>query len=524
MTGLGAALGIQWRTRRRLAGLWLVALVGSLWATATSVAGLYDSPAKVATYSGAVATDALVAINGRVAGIDTLGGIVQDEFAFVAAVLLPLCGIALVAGSTRREEESGRLEQLLAGRMDRRAPLVASLLGVLAVVALVVAGGVGALVSSGLPVAGSLLYVAALGGLMLLFAALAAVLGQVVLHARGVYAGSLAVLGLAYVVRGVGDVEGWWLAWLSPLTWVERAEPFAGQRWWVLAVPLAGAALLAGAAVVLAGRRDLGSARWRAGAGPGRAGALLRHPVGLALVVHRGSLAGWLTGAVVLAAVMGSLAQEVVAAIEGNPALSGYLAISGGDPADGFLAVVVLFLTVVAVGYVVQAVGTLRREETEGRLEPQLAGTTSRWRWLGAQLVVVGGGLVAVLGASSLVLGLTTARSTGEESYLWSLPAAGLAFVPAVLVVLGAALALFGVAPRAYPLAWVVVGLVAFVALLGTGLQLPGWVLDLSPTTHVGTPPDGAVARPALLVLTLVAAALAGTGFAGFRRRLVPRG
>ncbi len=221
---------------------------------------------------------------------------------------------------------------------------------------------------------------------------------------------------------------------------------------------------------------------------------------------------------------MGALAQEVVGVVEGNPSLLGYLAVRGADPADGFLSVVVLYLVVLAVGYVVQAVGTLRHEELGGRLEPQLAGTVARWRWLAAHLVVVLGGLVLVLGVSSVVLGLATAWSTGDGRRVGSLTAAGLAYLPAVLVVAGVAVVLFGAAPRASAAGWAVFGGVAFVALLGAGLQLPQWVLDLSPTTHVGTPPQGAVAGTALVVLSVVAAALVAAGFAGFRRRFVPRG
>ena len=524
MTGLGAALHIQLRTRWKILAVWVVVLVGSLWGTATSIAGLYDTPAKVGTYADAIATDALVAINGRVEGIDTLGGIVQDEFGFMASFLLPLLGIALVTGWTRREEESGRLEQLLGGRVDRRAPVVAAMLGALGVILVVVVGSAVALVAAGIPRTGSLLYALALGGSAVVFAALAALLAQVVLHSRGVYGATLAVVAAGYVLRGVGDVKGWWVAWLSPLTWVERAAPFGAQRWWVLAVPLAVAAVLAVGAVVLAGGRDVGSAWWRGGAGPARAGAFLEHPVGLAVRIHRSAALGWLVGSVVLAAVMGSLAQEVVGVIEGNPALVGYIAVAGGDPADGFLAVIVVYLTVLAVGYVVQSLGTLRREEAEGRLEPQLAGTVPRWRWLGAHLVVVLGGLVVLTGVSSLVLGLTTWWSTGEGGQVGSLVAAGFAYLPAVLVVAGVAVLLFGLAPRAYVAAWGVFGIVTFIALLGAGLQLPQWVLDLSPTTHVGTPPQGGVAGGALVVLVLVAAGMVGLGVLAFRRRYVPRG
>jgi ABC-2 type transport system permease protein len=524
MTGLRPLVGIHWRTRRRSIVVWVLALVGSMLFTAVAVARLYDTPEKVPTYAEAVASDALVAINGRVEGLDTLGGIVQDEFGFMASFLMPLFGIALVAAMTRREEETGRLEPLLGGRMDRRTPAVASLLVVLGAVVVTVVGFAGSLVVAGIPVSGSVLYSLALGLLTLVFAALAALLAQVLLHSRGVYAGALAVLAAAYVLRGVGDVKGWWVTWLSPLGWVEKAAPFGDQRWWALGIPLVVAGVLSGAAVGLAGRRDLGSSLWRSGAGRERAPRRLLTPVGLAAYVQRMSFAGWLVGSVVLAVVMGAMAQEVVDAVLGNPDLAGWLALGGGDPAEGFLAVVELYLAIVACGYVVQALGTLGREESEGRLEPQLGGTVGRWRWLLAQLVVVLGGLLVITLVSAVAFGAATAWSTGDSGYVGTLLRAGLAYLPAVLVVAGLAVALFGLVPRWYVLAWGAFGLVAFVAFLGEGLQLPQWVLDVAPTTHVGAPPQGDVETTALVVLSAVAAALLVAGFAGFRRRGVPQG
>ncbi|MGB7817564.1 MAG: ABC transporter permease subunit, partial [Ornithinibacter sp.] len=268
MSGLDPMLRIQWRTRRRAALVWVLALVASMAGTAISIARLYDTPEKVQSYADAVATDALAAINGRVEGIDTLGGVVQDEFGFMASFLMPLLGIALVTAMTRREEESGRLETLLSGRIGRATPVVGALLVVLGTVVVVVIGFIASMVASGIPTGGAVLYSLSLGLLTLVFAALAALLAQVVLHARGVYAGSLAVLALAYVLRGVGDVTHTWVVWLSPLGWVEKSAPFGEPRWWVLGIPVLVSLALAGAAVALAERRDLGSALWSGGAGP----------------------------------------------------------------------------------------------------------------------------------------------------------------------------------------------------------------------------------------------------------------
>jgi ABC-2 type transport system permease protein len=99
-----------------------------------------------------------------------------------------------------------------------------------------------------------------------------------------------------------------------------------------------------------------------------------------------------------------------------------------------------------------------------------------------------------------------------------------LAYVPAELVIAGVAALLYGLAPRAFALAWAAFGAITFIGLLGSGLQLSQWVLNLSPLTHVGNPPQGQIDHTALAWLSLVALGLTTSAFAAFRHRRVPQG
>lgn len=524
MTGTGAMLAIQWRAHRRRLLVWVLATVSTLAVTAIAVARLYDTPQEIASYGEAVVSDALIAINGHVEGIDTLGGIIQDEFGFIASFLMPLIGLALVAGMTRGEEESGRLEPLLAGRIDRRAPVLGALVLVGAAVVVMDVGFVLALLAAGIEFGPAVLYALALGTVTVVFAALAAVLAQVVLHGRGVYALGFAAVGLSYILRGVGDVNGTFWVWLSPLGWLEKTAPFAeDQRWWVLLIPVLVSALLSAVAIRLARRRDLGAALYRQGPGDPSAAPWLVRPIGLAVHGQRGSFLGWLVGSLALAAVMGALAQQVVGAILGNTSLSLAMGITKQNAADGFLASTQVYLAIIACGYVVQALGTLRHEEAAGRLEPMLAGAWGRLRWLGAQLVVVTTGLLVMVIASAIVFGAATAISTGDTGYVGELLGAGLAYLPAELVITALAVLLYGLVPRAFGLAWAAFGAVTFIGLLGSGLKLPDWVVNLSPLTHVGKPPLDDVDTTALAGLAFVAVVTGSAAFVGFRRRRVPQ-
>lgn len=522
---LGTMIGIAWRTHRRGILVWVIALAASMVGTAAGVAGLYDTPAKIHTYAEAVtAGSALAAINGHVEGIDSLGGVIQDEFGFMASFLLPLLGIGLIAGSTRREEESGRLETILGGRIARHQPTLAALIVAAAAILVTSVLFATGLRLSGVPVSGAILYSAALGALAFVFAGFAALLAQLVLHARGVYAGSLIVLAAAYVLRGVGDTTTTsWLSWLSPLGWAEKAAPFGSQRWWMLAVPAGVGVAFAGAAVWLAARRDVGSAVLRGGAGPAAATRLRRRPIGFAAWLHAPATAGWLAGGLLLTGMLGSLAQQFLDAVAGNSALGDAVGISGDRPLDGLIAVTQLYVAVIGAGYVIQAIGTLRAEEAEGRLETRLAGTLSRARWLAAHGAVVAAGLVVIVACSSAALALSTAWSVGNSDEIGAVMRAGLAFLPAELVFAGLAVAVFGLWPRGFGLTWAAYAIASFIALLGPGLKLAPWALDLAPTTHVGNPPLATVHTASLATLAAVAIALVLVGFVAFRRRNVPR-
>jgi ABC-2 type transport system permease protein len=336
-----------------------------------------------------------------------------------------------------------------------------------------------------------------------------------------VYTWCLLILSVAYVLRGVGDVTKTWVTWLSPLGWAEKAAAFGDMRWWTLLIPLAVGGLLAAFAVLVAGRRDLGSALVGGGAGSARASLWLRSPIGLAATIHRPSVLAWLAGAVILAGTMGSLAQQFINAVHGNAAMAEAFGLSGAQPMNGMVALTQLYIAIIATGYLVQAVGSLRGEETAGRLEMRLSGTLSRLRWLAAHGLVIATGLVVIVVVASVVVAAGMAWSMGTPVDLGRVLWAGAAYLPAELLVGGLALALFGLRPKAFPAAWAALAGVTFIAFLGPGLKLPTWLLDLSPTAHVGNPPLGTVEALPLVVLGAIAAVLGVAAAIGFRRREV---
>jgi ABC-2 type transport system permease protein len=131
---------------------------------------------------------------------------------------------------------------------------------------------------------------------------------------------------------------------------------------------------------------------------------------------------------------------------------------------------------------------------------------------VGSAALLVVGGLAMALGD-----GLT---SGGLGSLVPRLAGAGLAQVPAVWVIGGAAVALFGLVPRmAVAAAWSALALAALITLIGPTIRLAQGVLDVSPFSHVPKLPGAPVTVAPLAWLVVVAVVLAVAGLAGFRRR-----
>jgi ABC-2 type transport system permease protein len=115
-----------------------------------------------------------------------------------------------------------------------------------------------------------------------------------------------------------------------------------------------------------------------------------------------------------------------------------------------------------------------------------------------------------------LIHGLRAHDLSGEfPRVFWS----ALVQLPAVWVLTGITVALFGLAPRIAVAAWGLLGAFLLLGELGPLLKLKQWAMDLSPFTHIPKLPGAAMRTTPVIWLVVLAAALTAAGLAGFRRR-----
>jgi ABC-2 type transport system permease protein len=385
---------------------------------------------------------------------------------------------------------------------------------------LVGAGVVAGLVATDLPLIGSLAFGAATIGAGMVFAAIAAVAAQIASGARAALAVGSGTIAIAFVCRAVGDVGDGRLSWLSPIGWAQAVRPFAEERWWVLLLPVAAAVGFIGLAVSLQMRRDLGAGMFQQRPGPAAAGPRLSTPLGLAVRLHRPTIIGWTIGLALLAFFYGIVADQAESILEDNPDMADFLAMLGqGSITDVYLATSMLMMGLMATGFTLAALLRMRGEETTGRSDMILATRTSRRRWVASHLALAFGGTVVVMTACGLAMGLGFASVTGDMGKVPSLLVAALAMVPAMMAVGGLALLVYGLVPRWSLAVWGALAFIIAVGVLQAVLDLPQWVLDLSPFEHVPAMPAAGFDLAPLALLCAAGVALGAIGLAAFNRR-----
>lgn len=525
LLGTGALVRLALRRDRILLPVWIVVLVVSAAGSAAATIGLYSSVAdRVQLATTVDNTSSLVALYGRIYDVTSLGEVSLFKMGGLGAAMVAVLTLLTVVRHTRTEEESGRLELLGATPVGRYAPLAAALavaMGTSLVLGLVTAL---ALIGVGLPAAGSVAFGMEWAGVGIAFAALAALAAQLTRSARIANGIAGATLAVVYVLRAVGDTASaggpTWLSWLSPIGWAQQLRPYAGNRWWALAITLGFAVAATAGAVALAARRDLDAGLIHDRPGPAHASARLRGPFGLAWRLQRGLVLVWTASFVFGGVVIGGLAASVGDFLTG-PQAQEFITELGGQQGliNAFLSAELAILAVIASVYGIQAALRMRSEETALHAEPVLATATGRIRWAWSHIVIALAGSAVMLTGAGLAAGVARAADTHDARDIARVLGGALVQVPAVWVLIGIVVALYGLAPRLVSAGWAVLVVFLLLGELGPLLKLRQWAMDLSPFTHVPRLPGAPVTVVPLIWLAVVAAGLTAAGLAGFRRR-----
>ncbi|MGY0693891.1 ABC transporter permease [Virgibacillus sp. FSP13] len=504
--------------------IWLIGICFFTFMVPISFMELYGSQQDRDVMAETMENPAMIAMVGP-ADLQnyTLGVMTAHQMILLTAVVVGLMSILLVTRHTRADEEDGRIELIRSLPVGRLSNLNATLLVYTIVnilLAFIIGIGLYALNIESMDLEGSLLYGAALGVTGIFFVGVTALFAQASESSRGTIGFSIAVLLIAYLVRGIGDVSNEALSWVSPLGWITKTQIYSENNWWPILLMVGVSIVLFMIANYLNAIRDLEAGFLPSKPGRKFASALLQTPIGLGLRLQRTGTIAWAIAMFVMGVSYGSVLGDLDTFFEGNEMMTELLASEEGlSYTEQFVSMILMVMAILAVIPPLMAMNKLYQEEKKGRIEHLLGRAVSRTRLMASFLAisVVNGFVMLSLAAVGMWVAGTSVIEGGLKFGI--IYGTALAYYPAILVMISVAVLLIGCLPKFTSLIWLYVLYSFFVLYLGGMFQLSDWVGQISPFGHIPQLPVDDMSWTPIVILTLIAAVITTLGIIGYNKR-----
>ena len=526
----GTAIGgITARKAVRSGVIWGYIFGASIASSAISYAKLYKTVAQRDALATAFGSNrATSALFGPAPQLQTVAGFTVFKISMTLIIMGAVWGILTSTRLLRGEEDNGRWDLLLAGPTTRSGATSQALgglgVGAFALWALtaLITAVVGLDSTVDIAVGAALYFALAMVATAVMFLAVGAVTSQLAATRRQAAAYAATLLGLAYGLRLIADagVGMRWLIWASPLGWVEELQPLTAPRPLAFVPITVFTAVLAVAAVRLAGSRDVGASVLRDRAHSEPHLRLLFGPSGLAVRMLRSTVVGWWVAIAISGLLYGLIAKSAGTTISGSSVERVFSKLGAqGTGADAVLGVCFLILAVLVAFVAAGQLTAARLEESDGRLDHILVRPVSRAYWLAGRLLVAG---LSVL-ASGVIAGLCCwlgAASQHAGVSLGTLLDAGVNVVPPAIAIGGVGVLVFGIRPRfTSVVVYALLGWSLVIAVVGGIGATNHWILDTSVFHQMAAVPDVSPHWEANGVMTALGLASACLGLLAFRRR-----
>ncbi len=461
-------------------------------------------------------------LSGPPVALDDPGGFTVWRIGIPVSVLASGWIMLAAIRITRGEEDGGRWDLLLAGRL-RMADLVvrclAALVGSAALIGAVVAA---ALLAAGTELTGAVIHAAGITCVALTFATTALLAAQVMPRRPAATGLTVTTLGVGLMLRMIADGSHQlaWLAWATPFGLTARTAPYADNRILPLIVLGAFPIVLAGAALVAACHRDLGDGIVAVPDRRPPRTRLLQSIGGFALRRAGRTTLGWATGIAASFLVVGALLASILELFQTNPRFAELAADARIAMSVNVVAAVLFSLLAVPTGlYAAMRLAAMVADEKAGRWTLLFAEPISRVRLVSTEIMVTVVGVVA-LHCSAAVALWSGAKITGAPLQLTDSLAGALNSLPVALLAAGAAAVGVGWLPSA-------AGAIGALPIVGGFLvnvimqttHAPRWVVNLSPWTHLAAVPDTPPNWAATTIFLFIGAILTALGVYGYVRR-----
>ena len=377
--------------------------------------------------------------------------------------------------------------------------------------------GLYALKLESMDLAGSLTYASAIGVSGILFAGITALFVQLTTTARGATGYSFAFLGLAYLLQAGGGI----LSYISPLGLILKVQAYVNNYWWPIFAVKAIMLVVLLIAFILNATRDLGEGIIPARAGRKNAKKSLLSPFGLSLRLTKNVLIAWGVTLIMLGASYGSVMGDLESFIASNDFFKQMLAATGTNLplVEQFVTMLMSIMAVVACIPALNMILKIRGEEKKGRNENIYARSVSKTRYLSGYFII--SVVTSIVMVFFTAIGLWSAAYSSMEDpiAIGTVLKAGMVYLPALWVMIGIALLLISYLPRHTSFIWFYLGFTGFAIYIGKMMQLPEWVIRLSPYGYIPQIPAQEMNWSSLAVLSIVAILFTGMGYIKYTKR-----
>lgn len=510
------------RRDRVIIPIFIIFIIVVVAGLAAAVINLYsDATVRYLFYLQTNNSPSFVVLLGLILDPST-GGITAWRTGIGGPLIMGLINIFLIVRHTRSEERRGRLELLDSTCVGRQSALTSAMLTSLIVNIIISVLITLALIGLGLDAYSSLVLSLSFGIFGMLFSSIAAIAVQLTESSNDARYLSVGLLVGLYILRIIGWDNGnyTWLSWFTPYGWVHYIKAFAGNDLWVFGLFIISILLLTIIAYGLNSIRDVGSAIIRTKTGPSHASKTLINSLGLAWRLQRNMLLFWIIIIAVFAVVGGATAQTVESIISSNPLFLKLIYHAGYSTlVDSYFAVFLGLFAVAFAAYAILATLTLQTEESKRYSDMLLTNAVSRNNWAFSNLLFGFLGPALILTIFALLMGLTYGYAANVSYDPTKLLIATLVYLPAIWILTGLTVLLFGLKPKLTSLSWVALGLFFIVSLVREFSNINQNILNLSPFTQVPNILIGNSITANLGYVLIIAIALTAIGLYSYNHR-----
>jgi ABC-2 type transport system permease protein len=528
------------RRERVTSVIWILLLVVFTMVLAPGMSAMFPDADARNNFAESFNNPLMVSMMGPIYGADnyTPGAMYGGLMLLWYIIAVGIMNIFFVIRHSRADEERGRAEVVRSLPVGRLAGIHAVMLAVVfvnAALGLLTGLGLAVMGVETIDFAGSMVYGLATFSAGLIFAAISALFAQLSSSTGGAIGLSTLALGVSYMIRAAGDAQtpvNDYISCLSPLGLAQRSQVFVENRIWPSLTIIAGAVVISAIAYKLCAMRDLGQGFIPARPGRRDAGGYLGSSFGLSWRLLRTPIIVWVLVLFALGASYGSVVADIDGFIGDSPE---YLQVIGipeeviefmtdAEKAkvivEYFGMFVTVMMTLICFVPSINAAMKARAEEKDHRAEHILSRSVGRVKYLSGYVIWAFVSSVLMQLSTAAGLYFTTEAVTEVNPFApGDLFTAFLAYLPAAWVMIGAAVFMIGLLPKAAGALWGFYGFVAFTSFIGGMLDLPNWLNSLSPMHHIPRIPLEELTLLPLAVLTVIAAALTAAGLVFYGKR-----